>query len=169
MDEKKIIARNSLKLSADDNWSEIDLSLCITKPGNYQATFWQQDKLWSHRFKVKNKFEISQHHIHRDLKIKDRNERLLTELNNYKSIEQFWSETIKIDNLYPLEELTFKLKSYSDEYIFHLQADSFGELSLSLTTVEYRLQKCDRYSLYFKQSGSEFRRILFSQSVNNKE
>ncbi len=78
----------------------------------------------------------------------------------YKSTEQFWAEVIKINNLYPLEELTFRLKSDREQYIFHLQADSLGELTLSLATLYDYLPKCDRYTLDLKQSGAEFRSIL---------
>jgi predicted nucleic acid-binding Zn-ribbon protein len=157
---KSIIAKESFVISANDKWSQIELSQWITESGNYQAEFWQQEKQWSYRFEVKQQYCISQHQGHRNLEIYDRHNIVLSIPTKYDNTEQFWAEVIKLSNLYPLEELTFKLKSDREQYIFHLQANSSGELTLSLASLYDYLPKCDHYGLDVNQSGSEFYTIL---------
>ena len=149
LDRKEIIARNCLTLSTDDNWIEIDLSLCILETGNYQATFWQQEKSWSYRFAVQREYKITQHLKYRNFEIYDFHNNLLSIPTKYNDLDEFWAEKIQIINLYPLEELSFRLKSDREQYILHPQADSLGKLTLSLTSLEHYLPKCDRYTLDF--------------------
>ncbi len=160
VDYKSIIAKESLVISANDKWSQIELSLWITESGNYQVEFWQQEKHWSYRFEVCGEHHITQHHRYRDLKIYDRHNNPLSIPAQYKNTDRFRPKTIKIDNLYPLEELTFKLNSDREPYTFQIQADSLGETTLSLASLYDHLSHCDRYTLDLKKSGSEFIRIL---------
>ena len=160
IDRKNIIAKDYLVIPINNKWTEINLSQWITKSGNYQATFWQQQKQWSYRFEVREEYHISQKQGYSDLKVYDRDNNRLSTTAKYDNIDRFWAEQIKIDNLYPLEELTFRLKSDYEEYTFQTQANSLGKLTLSLASLYSCLLPSDHYSLDFKQSGSEFRRIL---------
>ncbi len=160
IDKKETIARNCLSLSTDNNWIEIDLSQCIKEQGNYQATFWHQEKSWSYRFEVREEYQITQQIADRNFKIYNCDNNRLSRTAKYDNIDRFWAEEIKIDNLYPFEELTFRLKSDYEKYIFQKQADSLGKLNLSLASLYDYLSPSDRYSLGVKQSGSKFKRIL---------
>ena len=159
-EQKSIIAKDFLDIFTNKNWTEIDLSRWITESGNYQAKFWQQEKSWLYRFEVREEYQITQKIAYCNLAIKTCNNQALSMPAKYDSLDEFWAEIINIDNLYPLEELTFRLKSDSEEYIFHTQADSSGKLYLSLGTLYSDLSQSDRYSLDFKKSASEFQRIL---------
>ncbi|MGL5793672.1 MAG: hypothetical protein ACRC06_04570 [Waterburya sp.] len=161
IEQQNIIAKEHFVIPTNDKWSQIELSQWITESGNYQIEFWQQEKQWSYRFEVKQQYCIAQHQGHRNLEIYDRHNNVLSIPTKYDNLDNFWAEEIKINNLYPLEKLTCKLKSDREQYIFHSQADSLGELTLSLAFLEHYLPKCDRYSLDFQQqSGAEFRKIL---------
>ncbi len=157
IDRKNIIAKDYLVIPTN---GQIELSQWIAESGNYQATFWHKEKQWSYRFAVQQKYKITQHLGCRNLKIHDHHNNLLSTPTKYNDLTKFRGEEITINNLYPFEELIFRFKSDSEQYIFHSQADSSGKLTLLLTTLEHRLSKCDRYCLDFKQSGSEFKSIL---------
>lgn len=159
-DQKNIIAKDNLVIPVNNQCTEVNLSQWITKAGNYQATFWSQEKQWPYRFEVQEEYQIYEYQGYRNLKICDRNNNLLPIPAKHDNVDQFWAEEIKIENLYPLEELTLNLKSNSEQYNFQQQADNLGNLTLSLACLYDCLPKCDRYSLDIKQSGSEFKRIL---------
>jgi hypothetical protein len=160
IDKKTIIAKDYWVLFINSRWTDINLWAWITEAGNYQAKFWQQEKQWSYRFEVRQEFQIDQYQEYRNIEICDRHNNILSIPTKYDNPDNFWAEKIKLNNLYPLEELTFNLKSDHEHYIFHSQADSLGELTLSLAALYGYLPKCEGYSLDVKQSGTEFKRIL---------
>lgn len=160
VDCKTTIAKGSLVIFANNNWSEIDLSQWITEAGNYIAEFWHEEKTWTYRFVVQKNYQVSEQQGYRNLNICDEHNNTLPIPAKYDSIDSFWSEEIKIHSLYPLEEVYFKLKSDREEYDFQEQADSFGRLILSLASLYDRLPPSNYYSLDVKQSGSEFKRLL---------
>lgn len=160
IDKKTIIAKDHWVLFVNSRWTDINLWAWITEAGNFQAKFWQQEKQWSYSFEVRQEFKIDQYQEYRNTEIRDRHNNVLSIPTKYDNKDGFWAEEIKINNLYPLEELTSILKSDHEQYIFHLQADSSGELTLSLASLYGYLPKCERYSLGFKQLGLEFYTIL---------
>ena len=160
IDSKSIIAKDYFYTYSDNAWNSLNLGQWITNAGNYQAAFWHKEKQWSYRFEVMPEYRIDRHQGHPSLEIRDRNNNLLLIPAKYSDIDKFWSEEIKLDNLYPLEELTFNLKNDREQYQFQIQADSLSKITLSLATLYDCLPKCDHYSLDVKKSSYEFVRIL---------
>ena len=157
---QSIVARDIFYTYNFATWNSLDLSHYITEAGKYYATFWHQEKQWSYKFEVRQEYQISQYNRHRNIKISGRDNNLLSIPAKYTDLDKFWAEEIKLDNLYPLEEISFCLKSNSEKYKFQTQADSQGKLTLALASLYGRLSQDDCYSLDVKKLGLEFRRVL---------
>ena len=159
-DSQSIIAQNSLNIPTNSQWTEINLSSWITEGGNYYAAFWQVEKQWSYHFEVYQEYQVTQHQGYRNLEICDCDNNLLSIPERYTDINEFWAAIIKLNNLYPFEELSFRLKNNKEQYQFQTPADSSGKLTLFLATLYDCLPVRDRYSLDVKKSGLEFQRLL---------
>ena len=160
IDRKSIIARDSFYTYDPNSWNSFDLSNHIKCSGNYYATFWYKEKQWLYKFEVCQEYQVTKHHGYRDLEIRDYSDNLLSIPVQYTDLDKFWAAEIKLNNLYPFEELSFRLKNNYEQYQFQTQANSSGELTLSLATLDDCLPKSDRYSLDVKKYGQEFQRIL---------
>ena len=160
IDSKSIITKDYFYTYSDNTWNSLNLEQWITDAGNYQATFWHKEKQWSYRFEVRQEYRIDRYQGYPSLEIRDRNNNILSIPAKYNDIDEFWSEEIKLDNLYPLEELSFNLKGDCEQYQFQIQADGLGKITLSLATLYHCLSKCDRYTLDINKSNLEFIRIL---------
>ena len=160
INSKSIIARDVFSTYDFNSWNSFDLSNHIKCSGNYYATFWHQEKQWLYKFEVRQEYQVTKHHGYRDLEIRDRDNNFLSIPAKYTDIDKFWADEIKFCNLYPFEELSFCFKNNNEQYQFQTQADSSGELTLSLATLNDCLPESDRYSLDVKKSGLEFQRVL---------
>ena len=160
IDRKSIIARDIFYTYDFNSWNSFDLSNHIQRSGNYYASFWYKEKQWLYKLEVRQEYQATQHHRYRDLEIRDYDNNLLSIPVRYTDLDKFWAAKIKLNNLYPFEELSFRLKNNYEQHQFQTQADSSGELALSLATLDDCLPKSDCYSLDVKKYGQEFQRIL---------
>ena len=73
---------------------------------------------------------------------------------------QFWAAVIEIYGLWPMESITIRLSSNEAEIDCGIQADSSGNLSLSLAQFYESLPSSERYSLSYQIVGQSIQMLL---------
>jgi hypothetical protein len=154
---QQIIISTTETLQASDRWIEIYLGQWIIEPGKYEARFWNQFHRWSYKFEIQSNYEITETPEIKNLKINCRNKSHTQELPIYfDSYENFWAEEIKVGGLFPLETMTLSLQDKEEKVFSQCQADSLGDLHISLASF-YNLLSADSnwYALDFQRLGEE--------------
>lgn len=161
--ERTIIARILETLASNKRWFGISLIQWITQTGIYEARFWFESQRWSYRFEIQAIYKISISEITQVNQPRISNQLGLLEANlpiNYDSPEKFWSEVIKIEQLWTLEEIIFFLSNEEDKVPYQLQADTSGTLTLNLSVLHDLLPESNYYILEYQRLGLEPQRLL---------
>ncbi|BAY12981.1 chromosome partitioning protein ParA [Calothrix sp. NIES-2098] len=163
---RNIIARTIETLSPNNQWIPIKLSQWITAPGCYEARFWFDEKRWSYRFEVKSKQQISAIATLNQLRITSNTGFFETDLPiKHNNLDKFWSEVIKIEGLWPLEEIILFLANESEKIQQQMQADTAGNLTIDLSSLYDLLPDYNCYALDYQRLGLEPQRLVEMQSL----
>lgn len=158
---RTIIARTLETLSPNQRWFAIPLKQWITEPGCYEARFWFEQERWSYRFEVQLNYQISQIPQTNTLRIESYSGGSKTNLPiKHDTPEKFWSEVIKFEGLWPLEEITFFLTDSNEKVPYPLQADTSGNITLDLSVLHGLLSESNWYALDYQRSGLESQRLV---------
>ncbi len=164
--ERNIIARTIETLSPNNCWIAIKLAQWITKSGCYEARFWFEQKQWSYRFEVQSKYQISEIAKFNNIQIHS-NARIFEADFPIKhdTLENFWSEVMKIEDLWSLEEIILFLSNGNEEIPYQLQADASGVLEVRLSVLYGLLPDSDWYALDYQRLGFEPQRLVEMQTL----
>ncbi|MBC1257684.1 chromosome partitioning protein ParA, partial [Trichormus variabilis] len=164
--KQSIIARTIETLSPNNQWIAIKLSQWITTPGYYEARFWFDEKRWSYRFEVRSKHQTSAIAPLNQLRISSNSGISETDLPiKHEHSDKFWSEVIKIDGLWPLEEIIFFVSNESEKIQQSIQADASGNLTVNLSTLHELLPNSEWYALDYQRLGLEAQRLVEMQGL----
>lgn len=158
---KTIIARTLETLSPNRRWFAIPLKQWITEPGCYEARFWFEQERWSYRFEVRSNYQIYQIPQGDNLRIESYSGGSKANLPiKHNSPEKFWSEVIKFEGLWPLEEVIFFLTDSNERVPYQLQADASGSITLDLSVLHDLLPEANWYALDYQRLGLEPQRLV---------
>lgn len=159
--EKTIVARTLETLSPNNLWFTISLNQWITKPDCYEAHFWFEQQRWSYKFEVQSKYQMTGLTEFNRLTISSSYGFSATDLPiKYDVPEKFWSESIKIDGLWPLEEIIVLLSNVDEKIPYRLAANASGSLTIYLPALYDLLPQSNWYALDYQRSGLEPQRLL---------
>ncbi|MEA5568945.1 chromosome partitioning protein ParA [Anabaena sp. UHCC 0399] len=163
---RNIIDRIIETLSPSNQWIDINLSQWITSPGYYEARFWFDEKRWSYRFEVKSKQQSLAIAPLNQLRISSSSGFYETDLPiQHENSDKFWSEVIKIEGMWPLEEIILFLVNESEKVQQQMQADVSGSLTINLSTLHDLLANSNWYALDYQRLGLEARRLVDIHSL----
>ncbi len=158
---KTIIARSLETLSPNRRWFVIPLKQWIPEPGCYEARFWFEQERWSYRFEVRSNYQIYQIPQGDNLRIESYSGGSKANLPiKHDAPEKFWSEVIKFEGLWPLEEVIFFLTDSNEKIPYQLQADASGSITLDLSVLHNLLPEAKWYALDYQRLGLEPQRLL---------
>lgn len=153
-DQKNIANTNVLHKS--NNWLAIPLNRWITESGKYEARFWNQEHRWSYCFEIQLNYQIQGKPDISDFKIYIYQQVLIENLPiKYDASEKFWAAEVQMEGLWPLEVIHFSLSDKQDKVFYLGQADSLGNLHMSLAVLHDLLPNSDWYALDYQQLGRE--------------
>ncbi|MHC5915595.1 MAG: chromosome partitioning protein ParA [Nostoc sp.] len=164
--ERYIVARTIESLSSSNRWVAIKLTQWITEPGCYEARFWFDQKRWSYRFEVKSKSQFSG--------ITPLNKPQISSDSGFSEADlpikhdtshKFWAEVIKLEGLWPLEEVILCLSNGHEKIPYQLQAEASGSLRIHLSTLYDLLPNSDSYALDYQRLGLEPQRLVQMQTL----
>jgi hypothetical protein len=157
---KTIIARSLETLSPNRRWFVIPLKPWITEPGCYEASFWFEQERWSYRFEVRSNYQISQIPQGDNLRIENSGGSKANLPIKHDAPEKFWSEVLKFEGLWSLEEVIFFLTDSNEKIPYQLQADTSGSITLDLSVLHDLLPEANWYALDYQRLGLEPQRLL---------
>ncbi|MBU7584148.1 MAG: chromosome partitioning protein ParA [Nostoc sp. TH1S01] len=152
---RSIISRSIETLLPNKQWVAIKLSQWITASGYYEVRFWYDEKRWSYRFEIKSKHQTSAIAPLNQLKISSNSELSESLPIKHENRDEFWSEMIKIEGLWPLEEIIVFLANESDKIQQQMQADTSGVLTINLSTLYDLVTNSNWYALDYRRLGLE--------------
>lgn len=158
---KTIMARTLETLSPNRRWFAIPLKQWIPEQGCYEARFWFEQERWSYRFEVRSNYQISQIPQADNLRIESYSGGSKANLPiKHDAPEKFWSEVIKFEGLWSLEEVIFFLTDTNERVPYQLQADASGSITLDLSVLHDLLPEANWYALDYQRLGLESQRLL---------
>lgn len=164
--ERNIIARTIETLLPNTRWFAINLNQWIAKPGCYEAHFWFEQKRWSYLFEVQSKYQILETPEFNKLRIRSDSGFSKADLpTKHDTLEKFWSEVIRVEGLWPLEEIILFLSNDNEKISYQLQADASGVLVIYLSVLYDLLPESNWYSLAYQRLGLEPQRLLEMQTL----
>ncbi|GAA6620530.1 hypothetical protein [Scytonema sp. NUACC26] len=83
----------------------------------------------------------------------------------YNSYDDFWAEEVKIEGLWPLEEVQLFLSNTNEEKLHRVQADVLGELNISLSVLYGLLPKSENYTLSYQRLGLSKQVLVEKKSI----
>lgn len=110
--ERVIVEKTIQTLQPNNDWLAIPLDKWITTLGKYEVCLWVNYDRWTYRFEFQNNFQISA--------ISNLKPPPIISLSGYvknqfpihfNRLDKFWSEIIKIEQLWTLEEVLFILSN----------------------------------------------------------
>jgi hypothetical protein len=152
---KTIIARSLETLSPNRRWFVIPLKPWITEPGCYEASFWFEQERWSYRFEVRSNYQIYQIPQGDNLRIENSGGSKANLPIKHDAPEKFWSEVLKFEGLWSLEEVIFFLTDSNEKIPYQLQADTSGSITLDLSVLHDLLPEANWYALDYQRLGLE--------------
>lgn len=159
--ERTTMTRTSETIFPNEKWFAIPLNQWITEPGFYEAHFWIDSRRRSYQFEVQLNYQSVQSTELNGLKI--RSDSGVTELDlpiKHNTTEKFWAERIKIEGLWPLEEVILFLLNDCEKISYQFQADSLGVLLLNLAPFQDLLPESNWYALDYQRLGLEPQRLI---------
>lgn len=164
--ERNIITRTIKTLSPNNCWFAITLAQWITEPGCYEARFWFEQKQCSYRFEVQSQFKISESSEVNRLQIHSNSGFLAADLPiKHDTPEKFWSEVIKLEGLWTLEEIILFLSNENEKTSYQLQADASGVLEVRLSVLYDLLPDSGWYALDYQRLGFEPQQLVEMQTL----
>lgn len=158
---QRTIITTTEKISPRINWQAISLAQWITEPGKYEAHFWNQSHRWSYKFEIELDYHIEEKLDSNELKISSALQGRIGSLPiQYDNPDKFWTEEIQIEALWPLEVLTFNLSERQEKVFYLGQADTSGNLRMSLAALYDLLPGSDWYALDYQRLSSEPERLV---------
>jgi hypothetical protein len=158
--QRTIVTTNE-KISPSINWQEIPLAQWVTEPGKYETHFWNQSHRWSYEFEIELDYHVEEKLDSNELKISSALQGRIKSLPiKSDNPDKFWAQEIHIEALWPLEVLTFKLSERQEKVFYLGQADTSGNLRMSLATFYDLLPGSDWYALDYQRFSVEPQRLI---------
>ncbi len=157
------------KLLPSDRWQAIPLEQWITEPGAYEVRLYNQFHRWSYTFEIQSAYQLFKTSVEKlpatpqYSNIQGRVDKLPIQ---YKSLDKFWAEEVKIEELWPLEEVTLLLSNKHDKRFSIVRADSSGRLDISLAALYDLLPQSDWYALDYQRLGLEWQRLVETKPIS---
>ncbi|MGP1383492.1 MAG: hypothetical protein ACTS2F_08010 [Thainema sp.] len=162
-------SNEQLSLLASSDWQQIQLSQWITQSSVYVVKLWSGSEHWSEKFELQSTFTLDQSNPIPSIQVCDRTDCPIETPRQISSSSKFWLEELTLQNLWPLEEVSFLLSNGQENYNFVRQANISGVLPLNLAALRDVLSESDWYCLSYQRLGEErcdLLKISTAQSVN---
>jgi len=155
--QQQNIITTTENIPPSSSWQPIFINNWITKPGKYEARFWNQLNRWSYKFEIRGDFQINGELCGNNLLSISSSQRKLKEIPiMLDSPTKFWSEEIQIGGLFPLEIISLSLRDQRETVFSQCQADSLGHLTINLASLYDLLSSdSDWYALNYQRLGGE--------------
>ncbi|MFM7887021.1 MAG: hypothetical protein ACKPCM_10090, partial [Pseudanabaena sp.] len=158
---QEITARTSIEILASDRWQSISLQQKILTSGKYLVRFWNENLRYSYSFELKSLHLMSEASNFSDLQVFNGQGDIVENLPiQCDRLEQFWSKTITIRELWTLEKVTLTLCNGESNISYVVYADKSGTVMISLATLHGKLSDSNWYALDFQCSGMGTQRLV---------
>ncbi|MFG6099815.1 hypothetical protein SPB21_31525 [Leptothoe sp. ISB3NOV94-8A] len=152
--QKAIVARQLVEVGSREHSISIELDSQIDTADVYEMKVWTDTQEWGYSFEVKAPHQLNDPPEHPPIKI-NHSVPVVSDGENAKvqTTDQFWADDIGINGLWPLETVTFYLRSAEDNTTYTVQADSIGKLTFGVATLYGHLPESEQYTLAYQRVG----------------